>query len=187
MMLSLNSKNTYIFGCSHFSHSNIIKYCNRPFSDVSAMNDALWSGVVSLPNDSSLIHLGDFSFGRNAVVLENWYKFFNILSNKNIICHFIFGNHDKHIKKYYTEIPGWSSKNFLFHEILEFTIDGIAEFIVASHYPMEDWNGKNNGSYHIHCHTHKELESSNGIRRIHGGVDTIGFQPILVKDLLYRI
>lgn len=194
-MLKLNSANTYIIGCTHFSHTNIIRYASRPFKSVEEMNERLFDGIESLPNNSILIHLGDFSFGGNAVILRNWEQFYDILHSKNIFCHFLWGNHDKYIKKMYHGYDG--KDNISFYDILEFSLEGLSDFIVASHYPMEDWHGRaahhtnyetpTGGSYHIHCHTHRELESSKGIRRIHGGVDTIGFQPILIKDLLNKI
>lgn len=196
-MLKLDSKNTYVWGCCHRSHRMILEYSKRPFKTIEEMNSALESAVLNLPNGSTLVDLGDFSFGGRNIIEENWYKYFYALSEKDIKCYFIFGNHDKHIRKLVSAIPGWSSKCVTFTDILEFVLDGVADFIVASHYPMEDWHGRaahhtnyetpTGGSYHIHCHTHRELESSKGIRRIHGGVDTIGFQPILIRELINRI
>lgn len=195
-MLKLDSKNTYIWGCTHHNHNNIIKYANRPFDSVEQMNGALENAILELPKNSTLIHLGDFSFGGHDKILKSWYDFFGNLVTNNIFCHFLFGNHDKEIRKY-SKLPIWCRHYVEFYEILEFKLDGIPDFIVANHYPMEDWHGRaahhtnyktpTGGSYHIHCHTHRELESSKGIRRIHGGVDTIGFQPILVRELINRI
>ena len=49
---------------SHYFHNNILKYCNRPFGSVEAMNEALvanWNSVVK--PDDHVYHLGDFCFG----------------------------------------------------------------------------------------------------------------------------
>ena len=49
---------------THIGHRNIIKYCQRPFSDVEDMNKTLisnWNKVVGI-NDY-VFHLGDFSVG----------------------------------------------------------------------------------------------------------------------------
>ena len=49
---------------THFSHCNIIKYCNRPFKDVDEMNKILiqnWNNVVR--PDDIVWHLGDFALG----------------------------------------------------------------------------------------------------------------------------
>ena len=48
----------------HFGHSNIIKYCKRPFKDVEEMDNTLirrWNEVVS--DTDTIYHVGDFSFG----------------------------------------------------------------------------------------------------------------------------
>ena len=40
---------TYVIADTHFNHSNIIKYCNRPFNDVLDMNKKIidnWNQVV---------------------------------------------------------------------------------------------------------------------------------------------
>ena len=54
----------YIIADTHFSHNNIIKYCERPFSDTQEMNNYIvekWNSVVK-PNDI-VLHLGDVGFG----------------------------------------------------------------------------------------------------------------------------
>ena len=53
---------------THFSHATIIKFCQRPFKDVSHMNDELvqrWNEVVG--PDDIVFHLGDFAWGGSDV------------------------------------------------------------------------------------------------------------------------
>lgn len=72
---------------SHFSHANIIKYCNRPYKDIDEMNNALvdnWNSVVSV--DDTVYFLGDFSLNIQAL------EFGPLLNGKKI---FISGNHDR--------------------------------------------------------------------------------------------
>lgn len=48
----------YYTGDQHFGHSNIIRFCNRPFVTVAEMDEALiknWNNVVS--NDDMIIFL----------------------------------------------------------------------------------------------------------------------------------
>ena len=52
---------------THFNHTNIIRFCNRPFKDVSHMNETIisnWNRVVG-PEDI-VFHLGDFCLGGSA-------------------------------------------------------------------------------------------------------------------------
>ena len=73
---------------THFGHKNIIKYCNRPFSDIDEMNKVLinnWNKVVS--EGDIVFHLGDFAFGGFPL----WES---IRSRLNGSIYLIRGNHD---------------------------------------------------------------------------------------------
>ena len=55
---------TWFTSDPHFGHANIIRFCDRPFDDVQAMNDALvhrWNAVVQ-PEDTVYV-LGDVALG----------------------------------------------------------------------------------------------------------------------------
>lgn len=87
--------NVFITSDTHFSHENIIKYCNRPFSTVEEMNEEMirrWNETVR--KDDIVWHLGDFCFGKK----ENIAK---ILPRLNGRINLILGNHDHHKKDYY--------------------------------------------------------------------------------------
>lgn len=75
---------------SHFWHTNVLKYCNRPFNSVEEMNEKLiqyWNEVV--PKDGIVFHLGDFCFCGATKAREIIKQL-----NGNIIL--IKGNHDYH-------------------------------------------------------------------------------------------
>ena len=49
---------------THFNHTNILQYCNRPFKIVDQMNETIitnWNNVVE--PDDIVFHLGDFCLG----------------------------------------------------------------------------------------------------------------------------
>lgn len=76
---------------THFGHRGIIEYCNRPFTSVEEMDEAIikaWNSVVRL-NDT-VYHLGDFAW-RFAWRFEAAEIAFSRL---NGIKHLIVGNHD---------------------------------------------------------------------------------------------
>jgi calcineurin-like phosphoesterase family protein len=82
----------------HFGHANIIKYCNRPFSDVYEMNDVLvkkWNQRVK--NEDTIIINGDFCFRNSSEVRGEGMRkksdeYIDLLNGQKI---FIKCNHDK--------------------------------------------------------------------------------------------
>ena len=83
-----NGEKIYFTSDSHVNHSNIIKFCKRPFENIQEMNQELirkWNEKV--PKDGIVFHLGDFSWGG-----YNAWKDFREQLNGDIIL--IKGNHD---------------------------------------------------------------------------------------------
>jgi calcineurin-like phosphoesterase family protein len=80
---------TFLVADNHFWHSNIIRYCNRPFSDVAEMDATMrdcWNKAVK-PHDEVIV-LGDFAYRMSEDRLK---RLFNSLSGRK---HLIIGNHD---------------------------------------------------------------------------------------------
>jgi calcineurin-like phosphoesterase family protein len=74
----------------HFGHANIIGYCNRPFADVSAMNEALverWNAVVGVEDE--VFVLGDVAM---RIVPDGTLVH---VSRLNGTKHLVAGNHDR--------------------------------------------------------------------------------------------
>ena len=85
---------------SHFSHGNIIKYCNRPFSSKEEMDLTMirnWNSRVK--DEDTVFHLGDFSLIKSSEAPDAVKDNFSFIRNQlkgNII--FIQGNHDSRNK-----------------------------------------------------------------------------------------
>jgi calcineurin-like phosphoesterase family protein len=87
--------NIYFISDTHFSHTNVIKYCNRPFSSVEEMNQTMihnWNSRVK--SEDTVFFLGDWGFTKSSEAPDGQ-KFDTIrpLLNGHII--FIDGSHDK--------------------------------------------------------------------------------------------
>ena len=122
----------------HLGHANIIKLCNRPFSDVDEMNAALisnWNNRIT--NGDTVYICGDLMF-RSATGPE---LFLKSLKGKK---HLIPGNHDSAWMK---RVP--LSQYFESVENLMIFSNGKHK-ITLCHYPMMSFNGK----YLIHGHIH---------------------------------
>jgi len=53
----------------NFSHTNIVKYCNRPFANIHEHDETLianWNSVVK--PDDDIYHLGDFAFAAKNIL-----------------------------------------------------------------------------------------------------------------------
>lgn len=157
----------YISSDLHFSHFNIIKYCNRPFKSIGEMNDVLIKNINSVvgPNDI-FYHLGDFCFG------DKYDYIAHLVSRINGKKIFIRGNHDK-IKildrlKEDNLIDSW-------HDVLGVSING--QYIWMSHYPHLSWDGSARGSWHCFAHVHGRLNGKETGLSMDVGCDTHNFYP----------
>lgn len=87
----------------HFSHRNVIEYCQRPFKDIDEMNEAIVSQWNSQVKTEDIVYvLGDFSLNPNAMSL-----FFPRLNGSKVL---VAGNHDQVIN-FYKASPTYSSKS----------------------------------------------------------------------------
>ena len=86
--------NKFVVSDIHFSHPNILKYCNRPFRDIDHMHEVIirnWNERVK-PGDV-VYHFGDFAFrgGKEAGYSKNKFQYWEEQLNGKII--HILGNH----------------------------------------------------------------------------------------------
>ncbi len=133
----------YVISDLHFGHKNIIKYENRPFENIEEMDKNLIEMWNNTANREDLIYiLGDFSWYNGAKTNE-------LLKNLNGRKILVIGNHDSNFL---------TKKDFdksLFDEICNYKEVKInKKLICMSHYPIADWNGKENGSIHLFGHIH---------------------------------
>ena len=106
----------YFIADTHFSEGNIIQYENRPFADVSEMDQELlsrWNSIVK--KDDEVYVLGDFGAeGKEEFIL-------NQLNGKKFL---IKGNHDVKSNQYYRDAG--------FEEVYDHPVI-IKEFWILSH------------------------------------------------------
>ena len=141
--------NTYFSSDTHYNHSNIIKYSNRPFSSVEEMNEHMIQEHNKLvkPTDE-FFHMGDFAFANDDKTIE-------IIKRLNGKKTLILGNHDVAIIKHPEKFTGPK----LFEEICTYKEINRGVKICLFHYGQRAWNGsyKNPRSYMLYGHSHGTL------------------------------
>jgi len=171
----------YITADTHFGHSNIIRYCDRPFSSIGEMDARLIGNINDLvQEDDILIHAGDFAFGDYNKIIN--YR--NRIICKNI--YLIAGNHDRYIWQFRHRLAN------IFTQIVEYIFVKIDEtFYLINHYPIKDERKQSKVDTFnklikefnptiLYGHTHKP-----GIGNI--GVDLTDFTPVLLGANLTRM
>ena len=190
-MIKLNYKPSdgiYLTSDSHFSHKNIIKYCDRPFTYIEEMNETIinnWNSVVK-PNNI-VFHLGDFAFG----TIAQWEE---IRSRLNGHIHLILGNHDMH---------NWHTSRDRMLEMFESVeMQAYVEIgntkLYLNHYPMLTYAGIYRKNPTLQCFGHVHLKpNSRGAdttrlqyclpTQYDVGVDLNNFTPIKFEKVKERI
>ena len=121
----------------HLNHEMLLKY--RPFKSVEEMNESIISRINGMCGQQDLLLLlGDTMMGD-----KDYQGFFDRLICKNIII--LHGNHTNRnrLNECETLFTG---------DYVELLID--KKFVVCSHYPIIQWNGREKGSYHLFGHLH---------------------------------
>ena len=174
----MNPESTFFISDLHLFHKNILQY--RPFNDIDEMHQNIieqWNQKVS-KKGSVIYHLGDLSFKKGNQ--DELYEILNQL-NGNIIC--LRGNHDhqKMWNRHTRENNQYDGK--LLYENFEFDYSPYREIkvnhqlIVLCHYPIASWNKQNYGSWHLHGHSHGNLDL---------GLDNmmdVGYDPLVNRGI----
>jgi calcineurin-like phosphoesterase family protein len=160
---------------NHFYHTNVIRYCNRPFTSVEEMNEALinnWNSKVS-PNDHIYV-LGDHSF----------YDSKGICSQLNGTKTLIVGDHDK----------GFDVNSFIENTYLKILTEHNVPANVKSyfkpnnlsitlcHWCMRTWRKSHYNSWHLYAHSHGKLEPIGKSWDV--GVDNNNFYPLSLLEVI---
>ncbi len=169
--------NTFFYSDPHFYHSNIIKYCNRPFVDMIEMNNALINNfnAVVKPEDT-VWWFGDVSFANE----ESTEKIFKRM---NGIWHLIYGNHDKVIRK--SEKLQSYFKSIQEYKEIDVNHNGRGYHLVMCHFPLLTWNRAHHGSIMLHGHCHGNINHLNkDTRRLDVGVDVHNYYPASIAQVI---
>jgi len=144
------TRRIFVTADTHFGHREALAIFARPHATAEAMDDAMIDAInATVGAKDILVHLGDFlgphewsaDTRRRAEELRG-----RIACER--IC-LVRGNHDPRDEKHFDR---------LFEGVEDIVsargIAGVEERIVMFHYPIEQWQGRPNGGFHLHGHVH---------------------------------
>jgi len=145
----------------HYNHTNIIKYCNRPFDNIEEMDSELIKRHNEVVGKNDIIvHAGDFCWLNNSREVHE--KYISKLKGNNII---LKGSHDNWMK----------NNNYIFTKMIE------GYYIVVCHYAFRVWERSHYNSWNLYGHSHGRLEPVGKQWDI--GVDNNNFYPLSFDEL----
>lgn len=182
--IDINPEKLFFTSDQHFNHGNIISFCNRPYSDIQEMNNALienWNRVV--PQDAVVFSIGDLTFSMDKFSIKNIFSKLN-----GSMFYFLPGNHDK--SKFFVNLPD----NFkIVSDIVHLTITTNEVYYgqyVLSHYPLYTFQGIDRNVINLHGHIHSGKNSHAGFdtkfkSNFHYdiGVDNNNYAPVSLKTI----
>lgn len=177
----------------HYYHTNVIKYCGRPFTTVEEMNEKLilnWNNLVRY--DDKIFCLGDFSMAFRSVELFSS----RLMGQKYLIpgnhdfCHSVhkksrnkenqikwIGEYERHS---WTVLPEQTTLSLgdsvtvnLCH--MPYLYDHTNEIRYSKNRPIND------GNWLLHGHVHEKWKVRENM--INVGVDVWDFKPVSVDDI----
>lgn len=160
----------WITSDTHFNHTNIIKYCNRPFPSIYTMNEELikrWNSVVD-PSDIVLF-LGDFCFAKPSEAEQTTLWLTGALKGHKFI---IKGNHDFQ-KLTYTKL-GWEFECFQ-----EFVFNSRFSF---RHRPDNIQNDAQKFDFIFYGHVHDKIVGDAPYNTINVCCDVHDFTPMDITN-----
>ena len=167
----------------HFGHTNIIKYCNRPYHDVKSMNQDFvrrYNEVIKPYH--TVLWLGDCYFRDR----EGFRDALSAMNGGKIL---IMGNHDRN--------SGALAQDGFDMVITECVLQIEGVTVRCSHYPYAESSGvdgnglrsryldrrpkKVKGEVLLHGHTHSPRRRNGNM--IHVGVDAWDYYPALYSEV----
>lgn len=174
----------------HFGHNNVIKFCNRPYTNTKEMEKALidnWNSVVS--NEDYAFILGDIFWFNHSKETK---RIFGKLNGKKI--YVLQGNHDdfsSYLSKYLDE-----RIEILDCDEVTLYVKGLQQKeYYLSHCPLMTWPHRENGVPNFFGHIHSGPRSNNEVDnnlplwplQYDVGVDNNEYTPIEVRQIMQKL
>lgn len=159
----------------HAAHCHLAHF--RGFVSVEEMEDTIVQNFNSiLTKRDTLYHLGDFYWKNDLIGIK---KFIARLNFRKLI--FLKGNHDKPLIRYIKQ-----SKDCRLELHNDLFLKDSSYNLHLYHYPVDDFNQKYNGGYHLFGHQHKNQDGAHSkIKNAYNvNVDMNNYMPLNIYDIV---
>jgi calcineurin-like phosphoesterase family protein len=162
----------------HYGHTNIIKFCKRPFKDIwEHINESIKRHNAVVPVGARVYHNGDMFW--RTLPLKTALDILYALNGQH---YFIWGNHDELIEK-----NAVLRKSFVWtKDIAQVYHPKLDKGLVLCHYSMNVWRNSHRGAYHLYGHTHGQLKEPNTLS-FDCGQDAQNFTPVSIEQVIERM
>ena len=162
---------TYVTSDHFIGRTNILKINDRPHSSIEEMNQDFvrrWNSKVK--SEDTVYHLGNFIW--DPLIGSEYLQLLNgkiiLIPTQNdkasVELSSIAKNHLTLAKDKIVELPKYG--------------------IVMSHYPQEDWNGKDSGTIHLHGGKSEIKTDLTLSRRVNCSVELWDYYPVEINAIL---
>ena len=167
------TEDTWIIADTHFGHTNIIRYCNRPIDHDRKMLNA-WKRLVK--KNDVVLHLGDLCIWYGPW-RSHWLKKVSKLKGDKYI---IWGNHDLDLKL--------SKKSFETQTGFKVISPFRQRDVYFSHDPVENPEELWQVNIHGHVHNHKPfgLWQMAGVNYFNASIEGMNYRPWRLGEILKR-
>ena len=160
---------TFLTADEHYFHSNVIRYCDRPFKNETEMRHTLINNNNEVVGpDDQVFHLGDFAM----IGPSQHEKISGILRKLNGKHHLILGNHDE-CKPFRYVNSGFISVH---------TALWVEEFVLV-HDPSVYCACRHELGILAHGHLHQLYDMIQSKKVINVGVDVRNYYPVTLDQL----
>jgi calcineurin-like phosphoesterase family protein len=174
----------------HIGHRNVIRFCNRPWTDEKEMCEGLINSWNSLVGDNDIVFvLGDTFWFNDSRMIK---KVIDRLKGKTI--YILPGNHDDFSHYHRVDTSSETGRIVLCQDVVVLWLqeaNGKTTEIWMSHYPMMTWPHRVNGAWQLFGHIHSNAFRTEGVDQdlpLHWnqhdvGCDYWGYRPVDFETL----
>lgn len=193
--MSARSNNIFFWSDLHIGHTNVLKFDDRPFTDLNHMHQVLINNYNASVQENDICYfLGDIGLAKGELIKD-------VLNQMNGTKVCILGNHDKGVQSMMAagfNVVLYTASLVIANKIVTLShcpLRGVfREDVIGMRgaKPEDNWHGEHKhrqfsvddfGQFHLHGHTHKKPEERQVDRQWDVGVVANNYRPVSIRQV----